>query len=103
MNFVDEETRLEFHKANTLMQMLAQAFETHCFGFGVQVTVIELLDEYSAVLGAALDNDAALAVLANFNSLYGRTEGDATLHLLSAEDDLWLIHGDLGKSLKHLI
>lgn len=102
MNFVDEEERLAFHKANTYMQLLAQTFESLCFEYGIQVTVIEVIDSNNAVIGAALEDDAALAVLDKFNKLYGRTRNDPSLHLLDAEDSLWLVHGDEGKNLKNL-
>lgn len=103
MNFVDEETRLEFHKGNTYMQLLAQAFESMCFGYSVQVTVIDVVDENNVVLGAGLDEDAAIELLRTFNQTYGRLESDPSLLLVSAEDSLWLVHGDSGKNLANLI
>lgn len=102
MNFVDEDTRLEFHKSNTMMQMLCQTFESMCFRHGVVVTVIEMLDNNSAVLGAELEPEAAEGLFKSFNAYYGRIEGELSLHYLSAEDHLWLIHGDEGKNLLHL-
>lgn len=102
MNFADEETRLEFHKANTYMQLLSHAFESLCFSYAIQVELMELVDEYSVLLVAKLGEEASDAILEKFNTLYGRTDEDS-LYLINPEEGIWLLHGDNGKSLKNLI
>lgn len=104
MLFADESTRLEFHKANTMMQMLAQAFESMCFHYAVQVKIMSVLDENSALVEAKLSDDVILDVLGRFNNLYGRVENDPSLHWLDEGegDFLFIIHGDEGANLKNL-
>ncbi len=102
MIFANEEIRIEFHKANTMMQMLAQTFESMCFSYGVQVKVINVLDEHSALLEANLKPEFITDVLVRFNAMYGRIEADPSLHLLEQDDNLFIIHGDVGSNLKNL-
>jgi len=92
MTYIDEESRLEFHKSNSLLQMVCQIFESFCFIQGLMPEFIELLDEDTALLGLPNAEEAqAEDLMQKINSQFLRIDGALTCSMMDKEWGLFRI------------
>lgn len=102
MIFKDEEQRLEFHSANSILQILVHDFESLCFEHGVQVELVEFVSAYAVTVHAGLRDEAALFLVDMFNDRYARHGGQQTLSLVNLELGIFQLHADYARNFKAL-
>lgn len=102
MIFKDEEQRLEFHSANSILQMLVHNFESLCFEHGVQVELIEFVSAYAVTVHAGLRDEAALFIVELFNARYPRQDKQETLSLVDLELGIFQVFADYSRNFKDL-
>lgn len=103
MLFDNEEERLEFHKANSIMQALAGAFEALCFSYGIQVRLYELRNENNAILKVPLKPEALTELECIMNNNYPRIDKIPSAHVIDLDNGLISIYGVSGKDLSTLV
>jgi len=92
VNYTDEESRLNFHKSKTLLQMVCQMFESFCFLHAVEPEFVDLIDEDRALMGVPdLFQEQAEDVVDKINTQFPRKDEFLTCRIMDPDLNLFEI------------
>lgn len=92
MKYTDEESRLTFHKSNSLLQLVCKMFESFCFLHVVEPEFIDLIEDNRALLGVpSIEVEQAHDIIEKMNQQFPRVDGFPTCKLLDDELNLFEI------------
>lgn len=103
MLFISDEVRDEFHKTNSLLQMISQVLESFCFRYASQVEVLQVVNKSQALLKAkGLENIQMESIEDLMNRQYGRKDQHPTCKIISLKDNTFMIYARLSSDLANL-
>lgn len=92
MLFIDEETRDDFHKAETLVQVVCQMLENEVFNFNSQIRVIGVAEGDALVQVTSGPTDILVPICSAVNQRFKRLDGSPVCSIKDLRLRYILVH-----------